>query len=227
MNGSPRAAAGLWAAVMKTASRDLPASSWKIPQGVTTLQVCDPSGLLPTEACPNVVSEVFLNGYEPLQADTLYKTYSVNRETGFLATVFTPAGLVEERTYMIVPELARDWAARAGLPNPPSVYDTIQAPPFRADLHIASPAMFASVNGKVQVRGSAAGADFDFYRLQYGQGLNPSQWVLIAESQTPVADGLLGVWDANGLKGLYALQLVVIRSGQRVETYTVQVTLGE
>ena len=54
------------------------------------MDVCDPSGLLPTKDCPSIVSEVFLNGDEPFQLDNLYQSIAVNRETGYLATVFTP-----------------------------------------------------------------------------------------------------------------------------------------
>ena len=38
-------------------------------------------------------------------------------------------------------------------------------------------------------------------------------------------NGILGTWDTSDYEGLYALQLVVLRSGQRVETATIQVTI--
>lgn len=223
---SSRGSAGLWSAVMKTAVKDQPAQGWEMPPGVATLQVCDPSGMLPTLACPKLVNEIFLNGYEPLQADTLYQTWAINRETGFLATVFTRPGLVEERVYMNIPPEARAWAANQPTwETPPTTYDTIQPPPALPGLAISEPAMFATLGGKIQVRGSAGGEGFTRYRLQYGQGLNPSHWVLIAESENPVEAGLLAEWDASGLNGLYALQLVVIRADGRIETTTVQVTI--
>src|SRR5574341_598217 len=81
---SPRLSAGLWNALMQLASDSLPADSWPAPAGVTTMEVCDPSGLLSTSDCPSIVSEVFLNGNEPVQADNLYRSYAVNRETGYL-----------------------------------------------------------------------------------------------------------------------------------------------
>ena len=40
-----------------------------------------------------------------------------------------------------------------------------------------------------------------------------------------VRAGVLGEWDIGGLSGLYALQLIVVRSDQRVETHTIQVTV--
>jgi len=62
--------------------------------------------------------------------------------------------------------------------------------------------------------------------LQYGQGLNPQEWVQIGDdSAVPVTDNLLGEWDTSGLEGLYVLQLQVVRNDQSLETDTVVVTV--
>jgi hypothetical protein len=198
-----------------------------MPAGISTLDVCEPSGMLPTPLCPSVVSEVFLTGSEPTYPDTLYRVYQVNRETGRLATVFTPPEMVEERVYLSVPPQALDWARSAGLPMPPDAYDVIShSPPSSASAQILSPGMFAYVGGKVSIAGSAAGDDFDFYRLQAGQGLNPQAWIQIGEDTgTPVVNGALGEWDTRGLNGLYALQLLVVREDQRIDTAIIQVTV--
>jgi membrane carboxypeptidase/penicillin-binding protein PbpC len=218
-----RPAAGLWSAVMQAASRETSSEGWLTPPGIVHLRVCDPSGLLPTAACPNVVDEVFIDGYQPVQADTLYRTYAVNRETGFLATVYTPQQLVEERVYLLVPPEARDWAVSTGLETPPTTYDTLRASLPSPNVSITSPGMFADLKGKVIITGTAAGDDFAYYRLQAGQGLNPEAWVLIAEGQDPVSAGTLAEWDTSGLNGLYALQLLLVRADDSLETATIQV----
>jgi len=222
-----RVVADLWHALMQYVVRDLPVESWSAPQGIVSLDVCDPSGLLPTSACPNVVSEVFMTGNEPTQADTLYQTFQVNRETGYLATVFTPPELIEARVYMVVPPEARDWAEAAGLPTPPASYDTVQTPPVSPDVHITAPAMFTEAGGTFEIIGTASGADFAFYRLEYGQGLNPQTWVQIGSNVTePVEEGVLAAWDTTGLNGLYALRLMVVRGDMRVERAVVLVSLA-
>lgn len=224
---SPRLPAGLWQALMQYASQHLPPDGWAMPAGISMLPVCDPSGLLPSEACPTVVSEVFLQSSEPTHADTLYRVYLINRETGYLATVFTPPELVEERVYMVLPPQARAWAEAAGIPAPPQAYDAIQPVQDNPDAHITAPAMFAEVSGVVQISGTAAGADFAFYRLQVGQGLNPQQWIQVGgDATTPVTNGLLAEWDTSGLSGLYAVQLLVVRGDQHVETAIIQVTVN-
>jgi len=218
--------AAVWHAVLRYAARDLPAQGWSMPAGVSRVEVCDPSGLLPTAYCPQTVSEVFLQGTEPIHADSLYRPLQVNRETGKLATLYTPLDLIEERVYLMVPAEAQAWAAQAGLERPPTEYDTLYVPPFDPRVNIASPAAFAVIRGQVEIRGDARPVGFDYYRLQYGEGLNPASWVQIGEDQPrPVRSGRLGLWDTAGLRGLYTLQLLVVEDEGRVSTAAVQVTV--
>ena len=221
------AASALWHALMQYASREQPALGWQAPAGISTVEVCDPSGMLPTPYCPIVTSEVFASGGEPTQFDNLYRPVSINRQTGRLATVATPPELVEERIYLIVPADAQVWAQAAGIAQPPEDYDIFgAAETLNENVQISSPAQFAYLTGKVLVGGTAAGEQFDYYRLQYGQGLNPTGWIQIGSDQSrAVRSGALGEWDITGLSGLYALQLIVVRSDQRIETHTIQVTV--
>jgi membrane peptidoglycan carboxypeptidase len=223
---SPRVPAVLWNALMQIASQNLPRDGWTVPADVSVINVCDPSGMLPTADCPNLVSEVFLNGNEPIQPDNMYRRYAINRETGFLATVFTLPQLIEERIYFVVPSDARSWAESAGLEVPPATYDVIQSPQVNPEVNIIAPELFAEVDGEVQISGTAAGENFISYRLLVGQGLNPQEWIQIAESNEPVTDNLLAEWNTTGLSGLYAVQLQVVRSDQRVDSAVIQVTVS-
>ncbi len=222
---SPRVPAVLWNALMQIASQNLLPDGWAVPADVSIINVCDPSGMLPTADCPNLVSEVFLNGNEPIQADNMYRKYSVNRETGLLATVFTLPQLIEERVYLVVPSDARSWAEGAGLAIPPTNYDVIQSPRFDQNVNITSPDLFSEVSDSVQIKGTAAGDNFISYRVLVGQGLNPQQWIQVADGNEPVTDGLLATWNTKGLSGLYAVQLQVLRSDQKIDTAIIQVTV--
>jgi membrane peptidoglycan carboxypeptidase len=225
---SPLLAADLWHAIVKYAVSDLPSENWDVPSGVSTVSVCEPSGLLPTAACPNIVNEIFLSGNEPMQTDTLYQNFEIDRETGLLATVFTPPELVEAHAYMVVPPEAQTWAEAAGILVPPTEYDAVRTPPFQPDAHITSPLLFAQVSGTVEIRGTASGADFASYQLEFGQGLNPQAWTQIGDNNTlPVNEDVLGSWDTSGLSGLYALRLLVVRSDRRVEQAVVVVMVGK
>ncbi len=223
-----RPVAGLWNAVMQAASAGVAPDGWKMPAGLIQLKVCSPSGLLPTDACPATKNEVFIEGSQPLQPDSLFKSYEINRETGLLATVFTPKNLVIKKTYMEVPPEAQSWAKsrQPALPQPPTAYDNIQIPATDPDAVISSPVMFASLHGLVQINGTAGGDQFSYYRLQYGQGLNPLSWTQIgSDISEPVSASQLAEWDTSSLDGLYCLQLLVIQKDRSLKTATVQVTI--
>lgn len=223
----PDAAAGLWHALVKTAAGESAAGGWSAPQGISTITVCDPSGLLPTPDCPVLVDEIFLPGGEPVQIDTLYRRFEINRETGLLATVFTPPGLIEARVYLVPPPEALVWAREAGYDIPPVNYDLVsQPPPASEDARIETPLMFASLGGEVSITGSAGGSGFQSYSVQVGQGLNPQQWLQLGEpASNQVRSGELARWDTGGLSGLYAVRLLVVREGNLVETHIIQVTV--
>lgn len=223
---SAKMVAGMWHAVMQYANRNLPVKDWPEPAGITTLDVCNPSGLLPTEACPETAREIFISGSEPTSPDDLYQKVQINRETGRLATVFTPAYLVEEKVYMILPPAAESWAKAAGLPVPPRDYDAIQPPEPSAVVRITRPHMYAFLKGEIIVKGTAAGDGFQFYQLLVGQGLNPQTWLQIGnDGVSPVTNDILGVWNTKELEGLYTIRLLVARRDQTLEIATIQVTI--
>lgn len=224
---SENAAASLWLALTEYTAASDEIEGWSRPPGLLDLDVCDPSGLLPTEHCPALVQELYLEGTEPFQFDTLYVPFKVNRESGRLATMATPVDLIEERVFFTPPPEAADWAEQQGFERPPSEYDLIVIEEREnAGASIEFPVMFSNVHGSVRIRGRARGASFDFYRVQYGAGLNPSQWVVIGENQNQPQDrGLLAVWETEGLDGLYTIQLLVIDGDGRIESDFVHVTV--
>jgi membrane peptidoglycan carboxypeptidase len=224
--GAPLLSADAWNALTRYAVQDLPSEGWEMPSGVVTVSVCDPSGLLPTAYCPDIVSEIFLDGRQPVQTDNLYQAFMINTETGLLATVFTPPDLVEQRVYLVVPAQAQAWAQTAGIPQPPTQYDTLQLPDPLPDANITSPIMFADSAGQIQIDGTASGTGFASYRLEYGAGLFPQVWVQIGQDSTsPVTDGKLEAWDTRGLNGLYSLRLMVVHHDSSLEQALVMITL--
>jgi len=136
--------------------------------------------------------------------------------------------MIDNRVYMLIPEEAREWAQSAGVDIPPTSYDAIQAPPVKPFANITAPQLFADVTGNVLIMGTASGDDFMYYRVQVGKGLNPQEWIQLGgDTFTPVVGGLLAEWDTTGLSGLYAVQLVVVRNDQVVDTAVIQVTISE
>jgi membrane carboxypeptidase/penicillin-binding protein PbpC len=220
-------AAAVWHALLRYAHASLPRDSWPTPPEVSQVEVCDPSGMLPTVYCPTVVRELFLQGTEPTHYDTLYQPYRINRETGKLATLYTPAKMVEERVFLVPPPEAAAWAESAGIEPPPNEYDTlIEVKPGEEGVRITSPVPFAYVRGEVAVAGEADDPELDFFRLQAGRGLNPTAWIQIGQDRTSgVPSGELGRWDTSGMEGLQTLQLVVVAQDGTLRTAAVPVTV--
>jgi membrane carboxypeptidase/penicillin-binding protein len=219
--------AGIWHAIFNDFSQDLTYQDFTIPSGISTLKVCDPSGLLPTEICPNIVDEVFLAGSEPIQTDTLYEEILINRFTNRRATVFSPPDTIEKRTFMRIPEVAKNWATQTGIEIPPTTYDSIPSETItNTHSHIISPEPFQIIKGEIPILGKASGNDFEGYRLQVGAGLNPQYWYQIGQdSSQPISNKELVKWNTEDLNGLYTIQLLVVDKDRNVERSTTYVTV--
>ncbi|MBM4424106.1 MAG: penicillin-binding protein [Chloroflexi bacterium] len=222
-------AAPIWRAIMIYATQSLPPLGWDEPPGITHMTVCYPSGLLPTRDCQSTVNEIFIPGTEPVNFDNIWQAFQVNRETGKLATVYTPPELIENRVYEILPPEAADWVRLAGLPQPPIEYDTIYTPPEATpgDIVITSLQPFSYVRGTVPITGTVKSDNFSFFRVQFGPGLNPTQWTQIGGDRgEQLENAELQLWDTAGLpNGLYSVQLLAVKNDQTFANYTVQVTV--
>ncbi|MYD09486.1 MAG: penicillin-binding protein [Chloroflexi bacterium] len=87
------------------------------PPGITRLEVCRVSGMLPGEYCPQRVEELFISGTEPRAQDSFYRPAVVDRRTGGLATASTAAADRRERVLLVLPDVARRWAIERGIPQ--------------------------------------------------------------------------------------------------------------
>ena len=220
-------AASLWRAVIAFLTSETQSEGWTIPADIIELDVCDPSGQLPTQFCPLSVQEIFIRGNEPVQYDTLYAPIQINRETGKLATLSTPLDLIEEKVFFIPPPEARLWAEKKGISSPPTEYDaTITSEIQSFGSSIDFPTMFSYSGGSIRVRGRAIVDDFRYYRLEFGEGLNPTAWWLIGDDHfTPKERGLLAIWNTEDLEGLYTLKLLVVANDGKLKTDFVHVTI--
>jgi membrane carboxypeptidase/penicillin-binding protein len=220
-----KGAAPIWHAVMSWALQDQTMQLWPRPQGLIEMTVCDVSGLLPTPYCPRV-SEYFIEGTQPAVYDNIFQEFRINRETGRLATIYTPAELIETKLYRIYPPQAADWVRDNEIEQPPAEYDTINVPPTAVDVAILSPRPFAFVNGLLEISGSARSEHFAYYRLAYFSGLTPNNIRSLAENVDQMKENeVLGVWDVSNLNGLYTLLLTVVRHDGSFEEVSVPVTV--
>ena len=91
-------AAPIWAETMRSILQGRPDKNFEQPDGLLQFEVCDLSGLLPTEACPHIKKEWFIAGTQPTTPDTFYQR--------------TTAGDM----VLNIPIEAQDWARSQGLP---------------------------------------------------------------------------------------------------------------
>jgi penicillin-binding protein 1C len=222
-----RAVGPVWNAFMEKVHENLPVMQFQRPPGIIEMYVCPVSGLLPTEHCTSRVKELFIAGTEPTQPCDIHREFKINKLTGKLATVFTPPELVESRVYEVYPPRAADWVRETGLPQPPMQYDDMFGPSLaQGDVAILSPEPYAYIMGGVVIVGNARSDNFHYWRLEYGQGLNPSAWSQIGgEHYNQVTNEPLEFWDISQLDGLYTLQLTVVRHDQGVRQTAIHVNV--
>jgi membrane peptidoglycan carboxypeptidase len=223
-----RGAAPIFRAVMEhgLTKRGEPVLAFERPPGIIQRSVCWESGLLPTPDCGRVVNEIFIEGTEPTRFDTVWRAFEINRENGKLATAYTPAELRERRVYQIYPPEAADWVREQGIAQPPTEYDTtVDAGTVDFEAAIISPTPFSYVKGPVQIMGNARMDGFSNYRVEFGEGINPSGWAQIGPTHgEQVGEGPLEVWDTTPYNGLYSLRVLVTRGDGSVKEGMIQVT---
>jgi hypothetical protein len=89
---------------MSYALASAPVESFLAPAGVRLFDTCVDTGTAPSEVCPQVRRHFFAENRPPRsQEQDLWQIVRLDRNTGQLATEYTPADAVEERVYKIYP----------------------------------------------------------------------------------------------------------------------------
>ena len=104
---------------LRSVTRGSPQAEFAEPPGITRLEVCRISGLLPGDYCPQRIEELFISGSEPQAQDDFYRSVVVDRRTGGLATARTAADDRGERVALVLPDEAQRWALEQGIPQLP------------------------------------------------------------------------------------------------------------
>jgi len=72
--------------------------------------------------------------------------------------------------------------------------------------------MGETVAGRISIQGTANHGQFQFYKVEFGQGEDPSSWHVIHDiHKTPIIGGALESFDTTVIpNGIYSLQLTVV-----------------
>ncbi|MYD10650.1 MAG: penicillin-binding protein [Chloroflexi bacterium] len=205
-------AAPVWNALMRAAHEQLglPPRGWTAPADIEEYLVCELSGRLPltTDHCPTR-RELAPAGSE-LRPDNRWQTVEINRATGQLSTVHTPAELRERVAYFTPPEDVLDWWVDNGKLLPPSSYSDDQDKAAGKDALLTSPSDYAYAGASVDVVGAINRAGAQSWLLEYGADVNPDRWFHIAEGRSVDAGGAVAAtWDTILLSGIHTLRLTV------------------
>ncbi|MDZ4768326.1 MAG: transglycosylase domain-containing protein [Chloroflexota bacterium] len=201
-------------------------TSWERPPSVIEAVVCQISGLLPNDACP-VVSELFLDGTQPGTVDSFWQVVEVNDQSGRLANFNTPPELRRQARFFVPPTGApMEWWVANQQPLPPTEYDDVSRPQIFETVRIDRPALFDYIGGRADIYAEIDPDGVAYVLLEYGEGLNPTQWLTIGGQQTTFDSRRpLGTWDTSALDGLYSLRLIAVMDDQSRESDAVQVTI--
>jgi penicillin-binding protein 1C len=217
-------AAPIWSQFMTSALAGQPAVPFTPPPGVRQFEVCADTGTLPSPACPEKRLQWFAEDRPPLPAENdLWQRFRIDRTTGELASEFTPAENVEEKSWKVYPEPWRQWAIDNGIEQPPFVPPAAERPgtvttplatlPPAMDvrLGIFAPAEGETVSGLVTVYGTVMLPNLLSYELQYGETHNPGAFSapVAGPYGGAVESGPLAQWETTGLpEGPYTLRLL-------------------
>jgi hypothetical protein len=108
----------------------------------------------------------------------------------------------------------------AGLIVPP----VAAAPSLQGQVLITSPGVNEEVRGLVPVIGSASVPGFQYYKLEYGVGPNPTDWALVDRMfDTAVINNQLAVWNTNAVPdGVYSLRLRAVKQDGNYDEFSLR-----
>lgn len=220
VNLSGVAGAGpIWHDFMRQALAGKPESVFTEPPGLVQVEVCLPSGLLPTPLCPRTQTEIFLDGTAPTRPDNLYQAFNIDSRTGQLAEANTPAQFIIPRVFLVLPPEAQDWARANGLPVPSRVASSIT----NYQLQITSP----DPNTVFQISPRLPRANQKIpFRANAPEQVMAVTFVLDGVAVGTVTDAPLEWWWALEA-GAHTLQAwAVLESGERVASAVISFTVN-
>lgn len=196
----------------------LPVESFRRPPGLVEAELCMPSGLQATDACPiKNPPDLFVSNRLPSKEDDWWTMAEIDTRTDKLAGPLTPEEFVESRFYLQIPEGLSAWEQNQALEWAKELEDASsdEAPTEQTDvrdlpLAITSPAKAEQVSGDLPILGRAFSLNFISYRLEFRYDTDSSDWQTILVSDNSVPEGLLGTWLTEGLPpGLYSIRLIL------------------
>lgn len=109
----------IWRDLM-LAAHTRPPQPFSVPEHVAQVNICAPSGLLPSTHCLRQRAEWFIPGTEPTRVDNQFRPVEIDLATQLAATDATPLDRRATRIYWHLPPEYHDWMIQQNIPVPPS-----------------------------------------------------------------------------------------------------------
>ncbi len=106
----------IWHQFMRSVLNGRPDAPFVRPDGLSQVEVCTLSGMLPSAECPYTRLEWFIDGTAPVQKDLFYQQMRIDGRTGTPATSQTPGSEIQTITALDLPPAAHDWAREQNIP---------------------------------------------------------------------------------------------------------------
>ncbi len=104
----------IWHDLMLAAHPQIP-PAFPRPSDIEEVNICAPSGLLPSPTCPRTRNERFIRGTAPTQTDNQFQSIAIDIATGLHATTETPPARIQNRVYWLLGPEYRDWMMGQGI----------------------------------------------------------------------------------------------------------------
>lgn len=225
-------AAPLWHNFMERVTAGTPVHDFVEPPGMQWVEVCNESGLLPTDLCPpdHRHKDIFLTERVPTQPDNVWQKIRIDKTNNLVAVGNCPPDTVEEKVFAVYPPEARQYAIDHNIPQPPTdpspncPNPVEPAPPgptpggINPSLGISTPGEGSTVNGTVTIRGTVQMPDFDHYTIQIGFGGDPQDWIQLVNAPNSIQNSTLATWDTTRFPdGSYTIRVAMYdHSGKNV-----------
>ncbi|NLM45272.1 MAG: PBP1A family penicillin-binding protein [Firmicutes bacterium] len=201
--------------ILKTVHEDLPESSFKRPESLRQVTICNKSGLLPGEFCPpeHLTTDWFPRNAVPTETCNLHTELEICTVSGKLASEFCPPEHREKQIFFNRPEFIttdKRWAGKVGR----GPEDAVNLPPTETcDLHTSRPdgitilkAWQNPFTGDITLTWNEVEGAVGYLVSRKGPDAGDENYVLL--TQSPLA--VLTFTDTVQLPGVYTYQVVAV-----------------
>jgi membrane carboxypeptidase/penicillin-binding protein PbpC len=211
-------AAPIWSEFIQAAVQQITGgnpSQFSRPSGIVEKVICEVSGAEPSQWCPSQRTELFAADQPPLsKEEDLWQQLTVDTWTGLKASPACSDFTDETFALNVTDEFAikwikkddegRAWAENMGFDRPVKFTPAreCKADDPRPKLALTAPRDHERITSSpLSIYGQAdATQNFDYFRLEWGEGDDPDEWNVLGKGEDPFAQpDKLFSWDLSDI----------------------------